>query len=282
SYRQELWTHAPITDFWRVGRGIAKRLAGFGLLTMGDVARCSLTHQEFLYKQFGVNAELLIDHAWGVEPVEMKHIKGYKPETHSISTGQVLSSPYPADKAKIVTLEIVDSSALTLIDKKQVTSQIVLEVGYDAESLTRPEIRERYDGKITKDFYGRLIPFHAHGTVNFDSPTSSARIMMKKVGELYDRIVKPYLLIRRITLSINKLRSENDKCNNEATVQLSLFEEERTDQVSDEQLIKERKSQEAILKIKKMFGKNAILRGLNYEDGATQKDRNKQIGGHKA
>ena len=282
SYRQELWTHAPITDFWRVGRGIAKRLAGFGLLTMGDVARCSLTHQEFLYKQFGVNAELLIDHAWGVEPVEMKHIKGYKPETHSISTGQVLSSPYPADKAKIVTLEIVDSSALTLIDKKQVTSQIVLEVGYDAESLTRPEIRDRYDGKVTKDFYGRLIPFHAHGTVNFDSPTSSARIMMKKVGELYDRIVKPYLLIRRITLSINKLRSESDICNNEGTVQLSLFEEERTDQVSDEQLIKERKSQEAILKIKKMFGKNAILRGLNYEDGATQKDRNKQIGGHKA
>ncbi len=282
SYRKELWDHAPITDFWRVGKGIARRLAGFGILTMGDIARCSLSHQEFLYKQFGVNAELLIDHAWGIEPAEIKHIKSYKPDNHSISTGQVLAQPYPADKARVVTMEIVDSSALTLIEQKLVTTQIVLQVSYDPESLTRPEIRTRYDGKITTDFYGREVPFHAHGTVNFEEPTSSSRLMLRKVGELYDRIVKPYLLIRRITLSINKLQPEEDATKIKKSVQLSLFDEEKKDSVSEKMMIKERKSQEAIIKIKKMFGKNSILKGLNYEDGATQKERNRQIGGHKA
>ncbi|MDE7153644.1 MAG: DNA methylase [Muribaculaceae bacterium] len=280
SYRREMWDHAPITDFWRVGRGIAKRLAGMGLLTMGDVARCSLNHQEFLYKQFGINAELLIDHAWGLEPVEMKHIKNYKPESHSISTGQVLTEPYPADKARIVTMEIVDSTALTLVDKKLVTGQIVLQVGYDAENMTRPEIRERYDGRVKTDFYGRLVPFHAHGTVNFEPPTSSAIIMTARVRELYDRIVTPYLLVRRITVSFNKLEMESEA--KQTARQLSLFEEEAGSTLSEEQLAKERRTQEAILNIKKMFGKNAILKGLNYEDGATQKERNKQIGGHKA
>lgn len=284
SYRRELWDHAPITDFWRVGRGIARRLAGFGLLTMGDIARCSITHQEFLYKQFGINAELLIDHAWGIEPVEIKHIKSYRPDAHSISTGQVLCMPYTADKAKIVTMEIVDSCSLTLVEKGLVTPQIVLHVGYDAESLSRPEIREKYDGRISKDFYGREVPFHAHGTVNFDIPTSSARIMMTKVGELYDKIVKPYLLIRRINISLNRLMPEKDAIRSGmSSVQLTLFEDDnRRDAIPAELLKKERRSQEAILKIKKMFGKNSILKGLNFEDGATQKERNRQIGGHKA
>lgn len=280
SYRREMWEHAPITDFWRVGRGIARRLAGMGLLTMGDVARCSLSHQAYLYKQFGINAELLIDHAWGLEPVEMKQIKGYRPETHSISTGQVLTEPYPADKARIVTMEIVDSAALSLVDKKLVTSQIVLHIGYDAENLMRPEIRDRYDGRVTTDFYGRQVPFHAHGTVNFDTPTSSALIMIAKVRELYDRIITPYLAVRRITVSFNKLETESSA--KKPARQLLMFEEVPATEPPEEQLVKERRSQEAILKIKKMFGKNAILKGLNYEDGATQKERNKQIGGHKA
>ncbi|WP_288145858.1 DNA methylase, partial [Xylanibacter rodentium] len=191
SYRRQLWEHTPLTDFWRVGRGIANRLAPYGILTMGDIARCSIEHEDFLYKLFGVNAELLIDHAWGWEPVTMDYVKSYRPETKSISSGQVLQCAYTADMAKNVVLEMADAVSLDLIDKRLVTDQLVLTVGYDIESLTNPAIRANYNGKITTDHYGRQVPVHAHGTMNIEHPTSSGKILTEKVAELYDRIINP-------------------------------------------------------------------------------------------
>lgn len=284
SYRRQLWEHTPLTDFWRVGRGIANRLAPYGILTMGDIARCSIEHEDFLYKLFGVNAELLIDHAWGWEPVTMDLVRAYRPETHSISSGQVLTCAYTIEKARIVVLEMVDTLALDLIDKELVTDQIVLEVGYDIESLTNPAIRSQYHGRVTTDRYGRQVPFHAHGTANMDFATSSSKILTKKVVELFDRIVNPILLVRRITLSANHLVHEDDAKARPRPVQLDLFadydEIERMEKEKSAALERERRRQEAVLNIKKRFGKNAILKGLNYAEGATQKDRNRQIGGH--
>lgn len=284
SYRRLLWDHTPLTDFWRVGRGIANRLATHGILTMGDIARCSLDREELLYELFGINAELLIDHAWGWEPVTMDLVKSYRPDTRSISSGQVLQSAYPVPRARNVILEMTDSISLELIDKRLVTDQIVLTVGYDVESLTSPAIRDKYDGRISTDFYGRKVPFHAHGTANFDTPTSSGRIMTEKVAELYDRIVNPDLLVRRLTLSINHLIREDILPGEKQPVQLDLFtdydELRRREQRKRMTLKRERRRQEAVLKIKKMFGKNAILKGLNFAEGATQRDRNRQIGGH--
>ncbi|MCM1137113.1 MAG: DNA methylase [Duncaniella sp.] len=285
SYRQQLWEHVPITDFWRVGRGIVQKLATYGIFTMGDIARCSITHENLLYKLFGVNAELLIDHAWGWEPVTIDLVRSYKPETHSLSSGQVLSCAYTVEKAKIVTLEMADATALDLVDKGLVTDQIVLEIGYDIESLTNPEIRSKYHGRITTDHYGRMVPFHAHGTANIEEPTSSSEIISQKIDELFDRIVNPILLIRRITLSVNHLVSDNEaKSRKEKTVQLDLFtdyeETKRKEEERESHLAKERRRQIAMLNIKRKFGKNAILKGLNFADGATQKDRNSQIGGH--
>lgn len=284
SYRRQLWEHTPITDFWRVGRGIVNRLAKYGILTMGDIARCSLTNEDFLYELFGVNAELLIDHAWGWEPVTMDYVKSYRPEAKSLSSGQVLTCAYTSAQARNVVLEMADSVSLELIDKRLVTDQLVLTVGYDIESLTNPEIRAKYHGNITTDHYGRQVPVHAHGTINIDRHTSSGKILIEKVAELYDRIINPDLLVRRLTLSINHLISEDNIKDKPKTVQLDLFtdyeELKRQQEIEEAELSKERRRQEAVLKIKKMFGKNAILKGLNYTDGATQRDRNQQIGGH--
>lgn len=284
SYRRQLWEHTPLTDFWRVGRGIANRLAKYEILTMGDIAQCSLTNEDFLYELFGVNAELLIDHAWGWEPVTMDYVKSYRPEAKSLSSGQVLTCAYTSAQARNVVLEMADSVSLELIDKRLVTDQLVLTVGYDIESLTNPEIRAKYHGKITTDHYGRQVPVHAHGTINIDRHTSSGKILIEKVAELYDRIINPDLLVRRLTLSINHLISEDNIKDKPKTVQLDLFtdyeELKHKQDIEEAELSKERRRQEAVLKIKKMFGKNAILKGLNYADGATQRDRNQQIGGH--
>lgn len=284
SYRRQLWEHTPLTDFWRVGRGIANRLAPYGIHTMGDIARCSIEHEDFLYKLFGVNAELLIDHAWGWEPVTMDMVKAYRPETKSISSGQVLQCAYTADKARNVVLEMADSVSLELIDKRLVTDQLVLTVGYDIESLTNPEVRAKYSGRVTTDHYGRQVPVHAHGTINIEHTTSSATVLIAKVAELYDRIINTDLLVRRLTLSINHLIHEEDVKSTPQSIQLDLFtdyeELNRQQEAEEAELAKERRRQEAVLRIKKMFGKNAILKGLNYADGATQRDRNQQIGGH--
>lgn len=284
SYRRQLWEHMPLTDFWRVGRGIANRLAPYGIMTMCDIARCSIDNEDLLYRSFGVNAELLIDHAWGWEPVTMDYVKSYRPETKSISSGQVLQCAYTSDKARNVVLEMADAVSLDLIDKCLVTDQLVLTVGYDIESLTNPAIRAKYHGKITTDYYGRQVPVHAHGTINLDRPTSSGKILTEKTAELYERIINPDLLVRRLTLSINRLIHEEDVITKPQAMQLDLFtdydELKRQQEIEEAELAKERRRQEAVLKIKKMFGKNAILKGLNYADGATQRDRNQQIGGH--
>lgn len=287
SYRRELWDHVPLTDFWRVGRGIANRLHSIGILTMGDLARFSLHHEDILYKIFGINAELLIDHAWGYEPVTMDLVKAYRPESRSLCSGQVLTCGYTAVKARTVALEMADSIALDLVDKHLLTDQLILHIGYDAASLHDPTVRAKYDGKIGTDWYGREVPQHANGTANLTSPTSSGRILSEAVGKLFDRIVHPDLLVRRLSLSINHLINEADMDRQPfRSEQLELFtdydELARQKEAARLELAKERRCQEAVLQIKKMFGKNSILRGLNYADGATQRDRNTQIGGHKA
>lgn len=284
SYRRELWTHQPLTDFWRVGRGIAAKLIRYGMHTMGDVARCSIHHEDILYTLFGINAELLIDHAWGWEPVTMNYVKSYRPEAKSLCSGQVLQSAYTAEKARNVVLEMADNVSLDLIDQNLLTNQIVLTIGYDVESLTNPSIRAKYNGPIHIDHYGRQVPVHSHGTINIEEPTSSAKVIIDKVGQLYDRIINRNLLVRRLSLSINHLINEHLVDMQEPTVQLDLFIDYENQKLIKEQekaeRQKERRRQEAILKIKKMFGKNAILKGLNFSDGATQRDRNCQIGGH--
>jgi impB/mucB/samB family protein len=280
SYRHQLWEHTPITDFWRVGHGIANRLAQYGIQTMGDLARCSLTNESLLYELFGVNAELLIDHAWGWEPVTMEQVKQYKPASRSISSGQVLTCAYTTDKARNVVVEMADNVALDLLAHRLLTDQITLTIGYDIESLTNPTIREKYHGKIAKDHYGREVPVHAHGTTNIEQPTSSARILIDKIGVLYDRIVHPDLLVRRLTLSANHLISETATKAKQQAVQLDLFADPEVIEKEKQALAKEHKCQEAILKIKSQFGKNAILKGLNFAEGATQRERNQQIGGH--
>lgn len=286
-YRRQLWTHVPLTDFWRIGKGIAGKLQRYGIMTMGDVARCSLEHEDFLYELFGVNAELLIDHAWGWEPVTMQHVRSYRPESKSICSGQVLHSPYTFAKARNVVLEMIDSASLELIGKGLATDQIVLEIGYDVESLADPVIKSKYNGKITIDRYGRSVPFHAHGTMTVEHPTSSFRILSDKLLELYDRIVNPILLVRRISMSLNHLKDESLVCGSDSEPkQLDLFTDydylKHKKEEETRELEKERKRQMAILNIKRRYGKNAILKGLNYLDGATQRDRNSQIGGHKA
>lgn len=286
SYRKELWDHRPLTDFWQVGRGYAKSLALYNIFTMGDIARCSINNENLLYGLFGVNAELLIDHAWGWEPVTMMDVKSYRPETKSMSSGQVLQEPYTADKARNVVLEMADSVSFDLIEQGLVTDQVVLTIGYDVESLINSVIRSNYHGQIKKDYYGRNVPVNSHGTINLDYPTSLSRILISKVGDLFDRIVNPVLLIRRLTLSINHLIEENKIDKNKYAVQLDLFSDyeeiQKQKKQEGERLKKERFQQETLLHLRKKFGKNVVLRGLNYSEGATQKDRNQQIGGHKA
>ena len=293
TYRRELWDHRPLTDFWRVGKGYAKTLEENGLYTMGDVARCSLgdvfdTHNEaLLYKLFGVNAELLIDHAWGYEPCEIADIKSYKPETHSINSGQVLSTPYSFEKARLVVREMTDLLVLDLVEKGLVTDQIVLTVGYDIENLTDPERQKRYKGEIKTDHYGRRVPKEAHGTATLGGYTSSTRRIIDATMELYDRIINPDLLVRRMYISANRLVPEGEATESRAAdEQMSMFvdyEREKEEREHERAEFKrEKQMQTAIIDIKRKFGKNAILKGMNLEEGATAKDRNSQIGGHKA
>ena len=287
SYRRELWDYRPLTKFWRVGKGIAQKLALYGIDTMGKIARMSEQNEELLYHLFGVNAELLIDHAWGWEPCTIDMVKAYKPESNSFSSGQVLQEPYDVKKARVVIQEMAEAMALDLVAKRLVTDQLLLTVSYDAECLTRPEIREKYHGEITTNYYGKAVPKHAHGTFNFDKPTSSSRLIMDGTAELYDRIVNPDLLVRRLSLVTNHVIPESVAAEqNRAPKQLDLFTDyealEKQKQEEKAKRDKERRLQETQLKIKQRFGKNAILRGLNFEEGATAKERNKQIGGHKA
>ena len=287
SYRKTLWAHQPLTDFWRVGRGIAKKLEENGMFTMGDVARCSVYDEDKLYKLFGKNAELLIDHAWGWEPTTIEAIKAYRPSTNSLGSGQVLHQPYEPDKAKLVLREMADLLVLDLVDKGLVTDQIVVTVGYDIENLTDPERSKKYHGAIVKDHYGRQIPKHAHGTANLDGHTSSTKKIMCAVSELFDRIVDKNLLVRRLNIVANHVLPEADAPKkNDGFVQLDLFTDYAALELKQErertELEREKKMQQAMLSIKKKFGKNAILKGMNLEEGATAKDRNAQIGGHKA
>ena len=287
SYRHELWDYQPITKFWRVGRGIAEKLAVYGIDTMGKLARMSVQNEGLLYRLFGVNAELLIDHAWGWEPSTMEAVKAYRPETNSFSSGQVLQEPYTFKKARVVILEMAEGMALDLVSKRLVTDQLVLTVGFDAENLTNPEIRAKYHGEITSNYYGKQVPKHAHGSHNFEKPTSSSRLIMEGAAELFDKYVNPDLLIRRLNLTTNHVVSEASVAlQGNAPQQLDLFTDyealEKLRQEEQAKLDKERRMQEAQLKIKQRFGKNAILRGLNFEEGATAKERNEQIGGHKA
>ena len=292
SYRRILWNHRPLTDFWRVGRGYAKKLEEHGLYTMGDIARCSvgkpneLHNEELLYKMFGINAELLIDHAWGYEPCTMEYIKAYKPETNSVCSGQVLHCPYDFEKARLVVKEMTDLMVLDLVDKRLVTDQIVLTVGYDIENLTDSKQRGKYKGAVTVDRYGRKVPKHAHGTTNLKKQTSSTRLITEAVLELYDRIVDKSLLIRRINITANKLVDESAISDTVEFEQLDLFTDyqarEKEEAKEEADLEREKRMQRAMLDIKKKFGKNAILKGMNLQEGATAKDRNEQIGGHKA
>ena len=288
SYRRLLWTHQPITDFWRVGQGYAKKLLSHGIYNMGDVARCSIGketdyyNEELLYRLFGVNAELLIDHAWGWEPCTIADVKAYQPEHNSVGAGQVLHCPYDVQKAKIVVKEMLDLLTLDLVEKHLVTDQIVLTVGYDIENLTSGK---GYTGEVTVDRYGRKIPKHAHGTANLREYTASARMITDAVMELYDRIVNPHLMVRRISMAANHVLDEKKAADKTEFRQLDLFTDftggnEKKQQ--DEKLEREKKMQEAVLSIKKKYGKNAILKGLNFQEGATTKERNEQIGGHKA
>ena len=290
SYRRLLWDHCPLTDFWRVGKGYAKRLEQQGLYTMGDVARCSLGGQqdyyneELLYQMFGVNAELLIDHAWGYEPCTIQQIKQYRPSTNSICSGQVLQQPYPYDKARLVVREMTDLLVLDLVEKGLVTDQVVLTVGYDIENLTDPVRRKAYQGEVTIDRYGRRIPKHAHGTANMGCETSSTEWITRRVMELFDEIVDPALLVRRINLSANHLVAEQSVAEKTTYEQLELFADDNDAQREEDKEDREREKniQKAMIDIKKKYGKNAILRGMNLEEGATAKDRNSQIGGHRA
>lgn len=292
NYRRLLWAHRPLTDFWRVGKGYAKKLEENGLFTMGDIARCSLGgpldyyNPEFLYKLFGVNAELLIDHAWGWEPCTIAEVHSYEPESESLSSGQVLQHPYPAEQAKVVVREMTDALVLNLVEKKLMTDQMVLTVGYDIDNLTDPEIRKKYHGEVTIDRYGRQVPKYAHGSENLGRYTSSTMLIVEAVMKLFDRIVNPDLLIRRLTVVANRTLPE-DKARQEDTFeQLSLFEDfgAGAEQKKQEEaaLEREKRMQQAILDIQHKYGKNAILKGTNFEEGATGIQRNSQIGGHKA
>ena len=292
SYRRSLWSHQPLTDFWRVGKGFAKKLEEQGLFTMGDIARCSLGkptdhyNENLLYKLFGVNAELLIDHAWGWEPCTIADIKAYKPSTNSIGSGQVLHCAYTFDKAKLIVREMTDLLVLDLVDKRLVTDQVVLTVGYDIENLTNPEMKKSYHGAITTDHYGRAVPKSAHGSANLGKQTSSTKLILDAVTDLFERTVDKNLLIRRVNITANHVVDEATAQKMDNFEQLDLFTDYTAAQAKkedeDAEFAREKKMQKAMLEIKKKHGKNAILKGMNLEEGATTVDRNRQIGGHKA
>ena len=287
-YRRLLWDHRPLTDFWRVGPGYARKLEKVGLHTMGDVARCSLGgpddfhNEELLFRLFGVAAELLIDHAWGVEPCTIADIKAYRPESNSISSGQVLTCPYPADKAKLVMREMTDLLVLDLVDKGLMTDQMVLTVGYDVDNLLDPERRQRYKGPVETDRYGRKVPKYAHGTANLPAYSSSTREITQAVMELFDRIVDKELLVRRMTIAACRILTERAVSQGEPMEQLDLFAQPEAAEAQEACRQREKRRQQAVLEIRKKYGKNAILKGMNLEEGATAQERNRQIGGHKA
>ena len=285
TYRKKLWEHKPLTDFWRVGKGIAKKLEDNGMFTMGDVALCSIENENKLFKLFGINAELLIDHAWGWEPCTLDDVRKYKPTTNSLSSGQVLHEPYDYKKTKLIVREMTELLTLDMVDKHYVTDQIVLTIGYDTSNLDDSKIMNRYDGEIKKDFYGRKVPKPAHGTIRLDHQTSSTKTIMEAVIKLYDKIINPILLTRRINIAVCNLVNE-DKIKNKTIYQqfdiFSNIEEEskiKEKELEDEK--NERQIQRTILDIKTKYGKNAILKGMNLEDGATTIERNGQVGGHK-
>ena len=277
-YKKELWTHEPITDFWRIGRGISNRLKEYGMYTMGDVARKSLENEDLLYKIFGVNAEILIDHAWGYEPCTIKDVKSYKPSSTSISEGQVLQEPYDYKKAKIVIREMTENLSLSLINKGYVTDHISLTIIYDVENIKNPKYRKLYSGEVVLDMYGRKMPKPSHGTLKTDHKTSSSKILIDNVVKLYDKIINPLLLIRKLNVAFFNLDKKEKVKEMKQYQQLDLFDSKpNIDPLKEE---KENIVQETILKIKNKYGKNAILKAMDLEDGATSIMRNKQIGGH--
>ena len=282
SYRRMLWTHRPITDFWRIGRGYAKTLEQNGMYTLGDVAERSTYDEDSLFALFGVNAELLIDHAWGIEPATIADIKAFKPQSNSLSNGQVLQEPYSCEKARLIVREMADNLSLDLAEKNLVTDKLTLTIGYDTESLINPQIAAAYHGEITTDFYGRSIPKHAHGTENLDRKTYSPHTIAEAAVRLFDRIINPKLLVRRVTICACGVTVKSEQTDEYEGEQLDLF----TDYSAREAEIAAQKRDEdmqlAVLKIKHKFGKNAILKGMNFEDGATMRERNGQIGGHRA
>ena len=292
SYRRSLWSHRPLTDFWRVGTGSAKKLEENGLHTMGDVARCSIgkpddhDNEDLLYKLFGVNAELLIDHAWGWEPCTIAAIHAYRPGAHSLGSGQVLQHPYTFEKAELIVREMADLLALDLVDKGLVTNQVTLTVGYDVENLSNPEISTSYHGDVTTDRYGRKIPKHAHGTANLERQTSSAKLIRDAAVGLFDRVADANLLVRRVNITVNNVVDESSIAQARVCEQPDLFGDadafQRKHAEEESGLERERRVQKTMLSIRKKFGKNAVLKGMNLQEGATAVERNRQIGGHKA
>lgn len=291
SYRKKLWHHKPLKDFWRVGRGYVERLEKLGLYTMGDIAKCSVGdynsyyNEDLLYSEFGVNAELLIDHAWGYEPTTIKDIKSYKPKANSLSSGQVLSEGYSKDKACLIAKEMVDLLSLDLVSKKLLTNHLVLSISYDIENMKNSSTLDSYEGEFEKDYIGRVVPKGNHGSINLDSFTSSSSKMREGIVKLFNKIANPNLLIRKINIAVNVVKEEliNE---HEVYEQLNLFMDySQTDEIKKEnkkKVEKEKKLQQTVIEIKNKFGKNSVLKGMNYEEGATTKERNKQIGGHKA
>ena len=292
SYRRLLWGHKPLTDFWRVGKGIARKLEANGMYTMGDVARCSLGslndyhNEDLLYKLFGVNAELLIDHAWGIEPCLISHIKAYKPESNSIGSGQVLKEPYTFEKGRLIVWEMTDLLVLDLVEKHLMTDQIVLYIGYDIDNLKRNMEGKTFTGEITTDYYGRNVPKPVHGSVNLNGYTSSTKDIIDAVLELYDRLVDHDLYIRRVTVTANHVLDEQAALRTRQYEQLDLFTDyeqlKKKEEEEKERLNREKNIQHAVIDIKKKFGKNAILKGTNFIEGAMTRERNSQIGGHRS
>lgn len=288
SYRYEMWEHQPLKDFWRIGSGYSRKLHGIGLYTMGDIARYSLTKrgEDHLYKLFGVNAELLIDHSWGWEPCTIEDVKAYQPSSNSLSSGQVLHCAYTAEKARVIVWEMADRLVLDMVAKDVMADQIVLSVGYDKESLEKEETRKQYKGGIIYDYYGRAVPKYAHGTINLEGYSNTSTEITETVMELYDRIIDETLLVRRVTIAFNHVISEQKYKKTQKYEQMDLFmdieEKDKVQQQKKEKKEKEHRLQEAILHIHGKYGKNALLKGSNLLDGATMKDRNLQVGGHKS
>lgn len=286
SYRQQLWEHRPLTDFWRLGPGYARRLEAAGMHTMGDIAARAEWDEEWFYRTFGINAGLLLDHAWGVEPCTIADIKAYRPEASSLGAGQVLHRPYPNDKARLIVWEMTEQLALELVEKRLVTDQVVLTVGYDIENLSAPAARAAYRGAVVRDHYGRCVPKHAHGSEKLGRPTASARLMTEAMLRLFDRITDPALLVRRVNIAANHVLPERFAAQAAEPVQLELFstpeEQQRRSEREEAELLREKRRQQTVVALRQRYGKNVILRGSNFLDGATMRERNGQIGGHRA